>query len=195
MKHAYTRRSNVNSKHAQANMHTSWNNQCNPDMQCSNTWTIETSQDCKSNTKSNKNWVLLEGLGEQVGFQLRLKCGVCLWVADGERQIIPDYSKMMHLTTKCSALSRHFFLSRRPSAKTAHWQANILHSESPNITHSPTPRVCLDPSGHKTCPRDDHPRSSGRLASNGNNVPIAQDLRHSFCFNSKRFWLCFIVNL
>ena len=30
-------RSNVNSK-AQANMHTSRNNQCNPDMQCSNTW-------------------------------------------------------------------------------------------------------------------------------------------------------------
>ena len=87
MKHAYTRRSNVNSK-AQANMHTSRNNQCNPDMQCSNTWTIETSHDCKSNTETNKNWVLLEGLGEQVGFQLWLKWGVCLCVADGERQII-----------------------------------------------------------------------------------------------------------
>ena len=87
MKHAYTRRSNVNSK-AQANMHTSRNNQCNPDMQCSNTWTIEISHDCKSNTESNKNWVLLEGLGEQVGFQLWLKWGVCLCVADGERQII-----------------------------------------------------------------------------------------------------------
>ena len=30
--------SNANSK-VQANMHTSRNNQCNPDMQCSNTWT------------------------------------------------------------------------------------------------------------------------------------------------------------
>ncbi len=69
MKHAYTRRSNVNSK-AQANMHTSWNNQCNLDMQCSYTWTMETSHDWKSNTKSIKNWVLLEGLGKQVGFQL-----------------------------------------------------------------------------------------------------------------------------
>ena len=29
-----------------------------------------------------------------------------------------DYSKMMHLTTKCSALrERHFFLSRRPQCK------------------------------------------------------------------------------
>ena len=50
MKHAYTRRSNVNSK-AQANMHTSRNNQCNPDMQSSNTWTMETSHDWKSYTK------------------------------------------------------------------------------------------------------------------------------------------------
>ena len=55
MKHAYTRRSNANSK-AQANMHTSRNNQCNPDMQCSNTWTMDTSHEYKSNTKSiNKN--------------------------------------------------------------------------------------------------------------------------------------------
>ena len=46
-----TRRSNVNSK-AQANMHTSRNNKCNPDMQCSNTWTTETSHDCKSNAKN-----------------------------------------------------------------------------------------------------------------------------------------------
>ena len=37
---------------AQANMHTSRNNKCNPDMQCSNTRTMETSHDCKSNTKS-----------------------------------------------------------------------------------------------------------------------------------------------
>ena len=51
MKHAYTRRSNVNSK-VQANMHTSRNNQCKPDMLCSNTWTMETSHDCKSNAKS-----------------------------------------------------------------------------------------------------------------------------------------------
>ena len=94
MKHAYTRRSNVNSK-AQANMHTSWNHQCNPDMQYSNTWTMETSHDCKSNTKSNKNWVLLEGLGEQVGFQLWLKWGVCLCVANGERQIIPGYGTLI----------------------------------------------------------------------------------------------------
>ena len=69
MKHAYTRRSAVNSK-VQANMRTSWNHQCNPDMQCSNTWAIETSHDCKSNPKSNKNWVLLEGVGKQVSFQL-----------------------------------------------------------------------------------------------------------------------------
>ena len=54
MKHAYTRQSNVNSK-AQANMHTSWNNQCDLDMQCSYTWTMETSHDWKSNTKSIKN--------------------------------------------------------------------------------------------------------------------------------------------
>ena len=53
MKHAHTRRSNANSK-AQANMHTFRNNQCSPDMQCSNTWTMETSHDCKSNTKSIK---------------------------------------------------------------------------------------------------------------------------------------------
>ena len=53
MKHAYTRRSNVNSK-AQANMRTSWNHQCSPDMQCNNTWTMETSHNCKSNTKSKK---------------------------------------------------------------------------------------------------------------------------------------------
>jgi len=186
MKHAYTRRSNVNSK-VQANMHTSWNNQCNPDMQCSNTWTIETSKDCKSNTRSNKNWVLLEGLG-QVGFQLRLKWGVCLWRK-------ADYSRLFQndaLNNKmfCPERDTSFFLGD-PSAKTAPWQANILHSESPNITPSPTPTVCLDPSGHKTCPRDDHPRSSGRLASNGNNVSIAQGLRlrYSFCFNSERFWL------
>ena len=51
MKHAYTRQSNVNSK-VQPNMHTSRNSQCNPDMQCSNIWTMETSHDCKSNTKS-----------------------------------------------------------------------------------------------------------------------------------------------
>ena len=51
MKHAYTRRSNVNSK-AQANMHTSRNNQCNLNMQCSNTRTMDTSHDCKSNTES-----------------------------------------------------------------------------------------------------------------------------------------------
>ena len=69
MKHAYTRRSNVNSK-AQANMHTSRNHQCDPDMQCSSTRTMETSHDCKSNTESIKNWVLLEGLREQAGFQL-----------------------------------------------------------------------------------------------------------------------------
>ena len=37
MKHAHTRRSNANSK-AQANMHTPRNNQCNQDIQCSNTW-------------------------------------------------------------------------------------------------------------------------------------------------------------
>ena len=94
MKHAYTRRSNANSK-AQANMHTSRKNQCNPDMQYSNTWTMDT-----SNTKSiiiviHKNWVLLEGLGEQVGFQLWLKWGVCLCVADGERQIIPGYGTLI----------------------------------------------------------------------------------------------------
>ena len=53
MKHAHTGRSNANSK-AQANMYTSWNHQCNPDMQCSNTWTMETSHDCKSDTKSIK---------------------------------------------------------------------------------------------------------------------------------------------
>ena len=53
MKHAHTRRSNANSK-AQANTHTFRNNQCSPDMQCSNTWTMETSHDCKSNTKSIK---------------------------------------------------------------------------------------------------------------------------------------------
>ena len=94
MKHAYTRRSNVNSK-AQANMHTSWNHQCNPDMQGSNTWTMDTSHDCKSNTKSNKNWFLLEGLREQVGFQLWLKWGVCLRVADGERQIIAGYGTLI----------------------------------------------------------------------------------------------------
>ena len=92
MKHAYTRRSNVNSK-AQANMHTSWNNQCNPDMQCSNTWTMETSHDWKSNTRSIKNWVLLEGLGKQVGFQLWLKWRVCLCVADGEWRKA-DYSRL-----------------------------------------------------------------------------------------------------
>ena len=51
MKHALTRQSIANSK-MQTNMHTSWNSQCNPDMQCSNTWTMETSHDCKSNTKS-----------------------------------------------------------------------------------------------------------------------------------------------
>ena len=51
MKQAYTGRSNTKSK-AQANMHTSRNNQCNPDMQCSNTWTMDTSHDCKSDTKS-----------------------------------------------------------------------------------------------------------------------------------------------
>ena len=51
MKHAFTRQSIANSK-MQTNMHTSWNSQCNPDMQCSNTWTMETSHDCKSNTKS-----------------------------------------------------------------------------------------------------------------------------------------------
>jgi len=51
MKHAYARRSNANSK-VQANMHTSRNNQCNPDTQYSNTWTMHTSHDCKSNTKS-----------------------------------------------------------------------------------------------------------------------------------------------
>ena len=49
---------------------------------------METSHDWKSNTKSIKNWVLLEGLGKQVGFQLWLKWGVCLCVADGERQIV-----------------------------------------------------------------------------------------------------------
>ena len=79
MKHAYTRRSNVNSK-AQANMHTSWNNQCNLDMQCSNTWTMETFHDWKSNTKSIKNWVLLEGLGKQVVFNCDLNEEyVCVW--------------------------------------------------------------------------------------------------------------------
>ena len=87
-------RSNVNSK-VQANMHTSRNNQYNPDKQCSNTWTMETSHDCKSNTKSNKNWVLLEGLGEQAGFQLWLKWGVCLCVVDGDRQIIPGYGTLI----------------------------------------------------------------------------------------------------
>ena len=51
--HIYTRRSNTNSK-VQANMHTSRNNQSNPDMQCSNTWTMDTSHDCKSNTNSIK---------------------------------------------------------------------------------------------------------------------------------------------
>ena len=94
MKYAYTRRSNANSK-ARANMHTSWKNQCSPDMQCSNTWTRETSHDWKSNTKSINNWVLLEGLGKQVGFQLWLKWGVCLSVADGERQIIPGYGTLI----------------------------------------------------------------------------------------------------
>ena len=77
------------------------NNQCNPDMQCSNTWTMDTSQDCKSNAKSimiiiyMRTGVLLEGLGEQVGFRLWLKCGVCLCVADGERQIIPSYRTLI----------------------------------------------------------------------------------------------------
>ena len=51
MKHAYTRRPNANSK-VQANMHTSRNNQCIPNMQCSNTWTMDTAHVCKSNTKS-----------------------------------------------------------------------------------------------------------------------------------------------
>ena len=46
-------RSNVNSK-AQTNMHTSRNNQRNPDMQCSDTWTMETSYDCKSNANTQK---------------------------------------------------------------------------------------------------------------------------------------------
>ena len=64
-------------------------------MQCSNTWTIEISHNCKSDTKSNKNWVLLEGLGEQVGFQLWLKWGVCLCVADRERQIILGYGTLI----------------------------------------------------------------------------------------------------
>ena len=63
-------------------------------MQCSNTWTMETSHDWKSNTKSFKNWILLEGLGKQVGFQLWLKWGVCLCVAD-ERQIIPGYGTLI----------------------------------------------------------------------------------------------------
>ena len=94
MKHAYTRRSNVNSK-AQANMHTSRNNRCNPDMQCSNTWTMDTSHDCKSDAKSITNWVLLERLGEQAGFQLWLKWGMCLCAADGERQIIPGYGTLI----------------------------------------------------------------------------------------------------
>ena len=61
--YAYTRRSNANSK-AQATMHTSRNNQCNPDMQCSNTWTMETSHDCKSGTlpsKERKDVVRWEG--------------------------------------------------------------------------------------------------------------------------------------
>ena len=62
MKQAYTRRSNVNSK-AQANMHTSRNNQCNLDMQCSNTWTMETCHDCKSNTKS----IILKNNYKQMG--------------------------------------------------------------------------------------------------------------------------------
>ena len=71
MKQAYTRRSNVISK-AQANMHTSRNNQCNPDMQCSNTWTMETSHDCKLNTNSiinnNKKLGSIERFGRTSGF-------------------------------------------------------------------------------------------------------------------------------
>ena len=69
-------------------------------MQCSNTWTMDTSHDCKSNTKSIiliiyiKTGVLLEGLGEQVGFQLWLKW-VCLCVADWEKQIIPSYRSLI----------------------------------------------------------------------------------------------------
>ena len=93
MKHAYTRRSNASSK-VQANMHTSLNSQCNPDMQCISTWTMDTSHDCKSNTKriiikKFFKWVLLEGLGEQVGFQLWLKWGVCVW-----RMEKADYSRL-----------------------------------------------------------------------------------------------------
>ena len=45
MKHI--RRANANSK-AQPNMHTSRNNQCNPDMPYSNTWTMETTQTCRT---------------------------------------------------------------------------------------------------------------------------------------------------
>ena len=62
MKHAYTRLSNVNSK-VQTNMHTSRNNQCNPDMQCSNTWTMDTSHDWKSNTKSIIITIYINKLG------------------------------------------------------------------------------------------------------------------------------------
>ena len=51
MKHAFTRQSIANSK-VQAKMHTYWNNRCNPDTQYSNTWTMDTSHDCRSNTKS-----------------------------------------------------------------------------------------------------------------------------------------------
>ena len=55
---------------------------------CSNTWTMETSHDRKSNTvKSIKNWILLEGLGEQVGFQLRYEFVSAVWRMEKGRSV------------------------------------------------------------------------------------------------------------
>ena len=52
---------------------------------------METSHDRKSNTvKSIKNWILLEGLGEQVGFQLRYEF-VSVWRMEKGR-----FSQPMH---------------------------------------------------------------------------------------------------
>ena len=66
MKHAYTRQSNAISK-AQANRHTSRNNQCNPDMQCSNTGTCTcrnfTAEKCLCfGIKTNSFWTSVQSM-------------------------------------------------------------------------------------------------------------------------------------
>ena len=51
---------------------------------------METSHDRKSNTvKSIKNWILLEGLGEQVGFQLRYEFVSAVWRMEKGRLFQP----------------------------------------------------------------------------------------------------------